>query len=166
MSKAKKYGIFITLTMLLSVVLLLIFFPSKGTASASGIKTYRVDEYLELMGKGQISELFENVDGESSTAYVLHYSAESDLDYRTLNTYAVYIPNAGGVSASELETAGPVFSRHLRLALTAKEQADNAVLCFSFYSDKEMAFRVYLDGKRMDMKVTDVDFHPSPSAEQ
>lgn len=166
MSKTKKYGIFIILTILLSVVLLLIFFPSKGAASASGVKTYGVDEYLEWVGKEQLSELFENMDDENNTAYVLHHSAESDLDYRTLNTYAVTSPNAGGVSASGLVTAGPVFGRHLRLTLEANGQADNGIFCLTIHSDKNMDFRVYLDGKRMDTKIAEVDFHPIPSAEQ
>lgn len=166
MSKTKKCGIFIILTILLLVVLLLIFFPSKGAASASGIKTYGVDEYLEWMGKEQLSELFENMDDENNTAYVLHHSAESDTDYQTMNTYAVYIPTIGGISASGLATAGPVFGRHLRLTLEANGQADNGVFCLTIHSDKNMDFRVYLDGKRMDTEIAEVDFNPLPSAKQ
>lgn len=157
---------FILLTILLLVVLLLIFFPGKGTASVSGIKTYGVDEYLNLMGKEQISELFENIGGENNTVYVLHHSAESDLDYRTMNTYAVYIPNAEGVSASELETVGPVFGRHLRLVLAAKEQAGNGIFCLTIHSDKNMDFRVYHDGKRMDTEIAEADFNLRPPAKQ
>lgn len=145
---------------------MLIFFPGKGAASASGIKTYGVDEYLERMGKEQLSELFENMDDENNTAYALHHSAESDIDYLTLNTYAVYIPNAGGVSASGLVTAGPVFGRHLRLTLEANGQVGNGIFCPTIHSDKNMDFRVYLDGKRMDTEIAEVDFNPLPSAKQ
>lgn len=166
MLKTKKRGMFIILTILLSAVLLLIFIPGKGAASASGMKTYGVDEYLEWMGKEQLSELFENMDGENNTVYVLHHSAKSGLDYRTMNTYAVYIPNAGGVSASGLETAGPVFGRHLKLMLEANGQAGNGIFCLTIHSDKNMDFRVYLDGKRMDTEIAEVDFNPLPSAKQ
>lgn len=166
MSKTKKFGIFIILAIFLSVVLLLIFFPSKGTTSASGVKTYGVDEYLEWMGKEQLSELFYNMDDENNTAYVLHHSAESDTDYRTMNTYAVYIPNAGGVSASGLVTAGPVFGRHLRLTLEANGQAGNGIFGLTIHSDKNMDFRVYLGGKRVNTEIKEVDFNPLPSAKQ
>lgn len=165
-SKSKMWAVWIALAVLSLVALSLLFFPGKGAASASGIKTYGVDEYLEWMGKEQLSELFENMDDENNTAYVLHHSAESDLDYRTLNTYAVYIPNAGGVSASGLATAGPVFGRHLRLTLEANGQVGNGIFCLTIHSDKNMDFRVYLDGKRMDTEIAEVDFNPLPSAKQ
>lgn len=164
-SKTKKFIIMIVFMVLLLVVLLFIFFPGKGTASASGIKTYGVDEYLEWMGKEQLCELFENMGSENNTAYVLRYSAESGLDGRTVCTYAVYVPSAAAVRAAGLETDGFVFDRDLKLLLESKKQAGGGIFCFTHYSDEKMDFSVTLDGKRIDTKITDVGFNPIPSTE-
>lgn len=164
-SKTKKFIIIIVFMVLLLVVLLFIFFPGRGTVSASGIKTYAVDEYLEWMGKERLSELFKNIGSENNTAYVLRYFAESSIDGRTVCTYAVYVPSAAAVRAAGLETDGSIFSRYLKLLLESKKQAGGCIFCFTHYSDKQMDFSVTLDGKRMDTKITDVDFNPIPSTE-
>ena len=163
-SKTKKFGIIIVIVLLLSVFL--IFIPGKGTASATGIKTFSEDEYLKLMGIESLSEMFENMDSEDNAAYVIQYSAESGLDYETANTYAVYVPSAGEVLAAGLETAGTVFHRYLRLMLEKNGQADNEVFCLTFHSDKKMDFRVFLDGKPLDTEIMEVDFNPLPSSKQ
>lgn len=159
-------AIIIIIFILLSITVFRIFCAGKGTASASGIKTFSEDEYLKLMGKESLSEMFENMEGENNTAYVLRYFAKSDLDYKTDNAYAVYVPCAGEVSPASLETAGSVSGRYLRLMLEESREDDNAVFCITFHSDKEIDFRVYIDGKRMNTEISDVDFNPIPSAKQ
>lgn len=117
------------------------------------------------MGVEQFSDLFQDVGDNYNTAYVLQYSGESNLDFKTISTYAVYVPGAGSASAVGLGTSGPVFSRHLKLDLDSTGQTGNDVYCITSHSDKEMDFRVYLDGKRIDTKIVDVDFNPIPSIE-
>ena len=145
--------------LVISAVLLL-FFPGSGSASASGILSLNTDEYVKAMGVEQFSDLFQD-----NMAYVLQYAGESNLDFKTTSTYAVYVPGAGSASAVGLGTSGPVFSRHLKLDLDSTGQTGNDVYCITSHSDKEMDFRVYLDGKRIDTKIVDVDFNPIPSIE-
>lgn len=165
-SKHKICAIIIIIIILLSIIVFGIFCAGKGTASASGIKTFSVDEYLKLMGKGSFSETFENMEGENNTAYVLRYSAKNDFDYKTVSAYAVYVPCAGEVSLASLETTDSVFGCYLRLMLEESGEAGNAVFCITFHSDKEMDVRVYIDGKRMNTEISDVDYNPIPPAKQ
>ena len=150
--------------LVISAVLLL-FFPGSGSASASGILSLNTDEYVKALGVEQFSDLFQDVGDNYNTAYVLQYAGESNLDFKTISTYAVYVPGAGSASAVGLGTSGPVFSRHLKLDLDSTGQTGNDVYCITSHSDKEMDFRVYLDGKRIDTKIVDVDFNPIPSIE-
>lgn len=158
-------AIIIIIIILLSIIVFRIFCAGKGTASASGIKTFSEDEYLKLMGKESLSEMFENMEVENNTAYVLRYFGKSDLNYKTVNTYAVYVPGAGEVSPASLENAS-LSGRYLRLMLEESGEAGNEVFCITFHSDKEMDFRVYIDGKRMNTEISDVDFNPIPYVKQ
>lgn len=166
MLKSKHKMCAIIIIILLLIIVFRVFCANKGTASPSGIKTFSEDEYLKLMGKESLSETFENMEGENNTAYVLRYSAKNDSDYKTVNTYAVYVPGAREVSPASLEITDSVFGCYLMLMLEESGEAGNAVFCITFHSDKEMDVRVYIDGKRMNTEILDVDYNPIPSAKQ
>lgn len=168
MKKQKSKVLYISLALaviLIIAVVLFLFFPGNGSASASGILTLNTDDYVNAMGAEQLSDLFKDMNSDYNTAYVLRHVGESILDFETACTYAVYVPGAGEASAIGLGTSGSVFSRHLNFKLEATGQEGEAVYCITSHSDKEMDFQVYLDGKKIDTRIIDVDFNPAPFIE-
>lgn len=152
------YTVFMFTAILIVPVILLFFFPVSG--SVSGIRTYGTDEYLKAMDKEELPELFVNTGGRYDIACVLRYTEEGDIGFPASAYYAVYVPGAGDSSAIGLETSGPVFRRYLKLNLDSGGQSGNSVFCLTFHSDKEMDFRVYLNGKKIDTAIMDVAFNP------
>lgn len=159
------YIVLIVLIALLILAVLIWRFSSNRFISASGVKTYEVDEYLDAMDQKQISEWFENIGGEYDTAYVLRHIEVSNLEFQTVYNYVIYVPSAGKDSVVGVGTSGSIFHHYLKLELDTDGQSGNIIFCITFYTDQEMDFKVYIDGKKINTEITDVDFNLIPFSE-
>lgn len=150
--------------LVLAVIIVDLVAGAGGDVSSSGIKRYDADEYLKAMNKEQITGWFEEAGSRSDTAYVLRHKGDSPLEYDAVYHYAVYIPGIGKDSMVGLGTAGLSLAPYLKLELEAGGQA-GTIFGITLHTNKKMGFRVYLDEKRINTEILDVDFDPLPAIE-
>ena len=137
---------------------------AQPVSSTTNYTTLSAGDYLSEMENPQVQEWFEQSGKELNTAYVLRYEEPGNPHHRTC--YAVYLPAVGEdyLSAGAGVSNGPLGSA-LEIHFDAGNQAGNLFLCAEVSSDKELGLKVYLNGKKVPVEITDVSFCPFPEEE-
>lgn len=131
------------------------------TSSTTSYTTLSVGNYLSEMEDSQVQEWFEQSGKELNTAYVLRYAEPGNPHRRTC--YVVYLPAVGEdyLSAGAGVSNG-LFGNALEIHFDAGNEAGNLLFCAEVSSDKELGLKVYLNGKKVPVEITDVSFCPFP----
>lgn len=147
----------IILVMFISLILFQVSTSSGGTATMETT----VEDYLESINEPRIAQWIEDCEKEPRTAYVLkYYKEEPDSEERV--RYLIYIPNA------KVESTGisdGIFGTTLRMEFESYDAAENVVLITRTGEDASKV-KIYLDDKKLDIEMEEVDFSPALSEQQ
>lgn len=151
-----KILLIVVLVPILLLVLLGMFsFSSFTTASAMNEAQVNIEQFE---GRPEIAAWIKACDEDPSKTYALRYQTENGEQKESY--YLIYRPLADSVRTS---IQSGLFSTNVEVNYHDSPDpagTGNQLTCITNYSNRFAGLKVFLDGKKIDCEITEVDYNP------
>jgi hypothetical protein len=154
-SLGKILLIVVLVPILLLVLLGMFSFSSFQSTSAMNTAQVNIEQFE---GRPETAAWIKACDEDPSKTYALHYQTESGEQKES--HYLIYRPSAGEARTG-LQSG--LFGTNIEVNYhdnTRPAGTENQLTCISNYSNKFAGLKVFSDGKKIDCKITEVDYNP------
>ena len=101
-------------------------------------------------------------DEDSSKTYALRYPSGQDDQKQTY--FLIYQPSENGIDSVNVDNSSGWFGSNVGVKINESpgENPDEYELIYvSYFSDKFAGLRLFINGKKTDCEITDVDYNPA-----
>lgn len=166
-NKDKALGKILIAVILIPVLLLVLLgifsFSSFGSGSSMNTVLLSIEDYKENYKEPmEIIAWINECDNDPSKVYALCYQTERGEQKET--HYLIYRPSAIKTDSVDTNNISGMFGMSVEVKFyetTGLSVDDNKLTCISNYSNKFTGLKVFVNGKRVDCEITEVDFNPA-----
>jgi hypothetical protein len=156
--KDTALGKVLILVILIPIVLMLLVgvFSFSGLSSSMDSGQLSVNDY---MGFPEIAAWLNKCDEDSSKTYTLRY--QSGHDDRKQTSYLIYRPSENGIDSVNVDNSTGLFSSNVEVRINespGENPDEHALIHVSYFSNKFAGLKLFINGKKTDCEITEVDF--------
>lgn len=159
--KDTALGKVLVLVILIPIVLMVLVgvFSFSGASSSMGSGQLSVNDYVDFP---EIVEWLNKCDEDSSKTYALRY--QSGYDDQKQTYYLIYQPSENGIDSVNVNNSSGLFGSNVEVRINESpgENPDEYELIYvSYFSNKFAGLKLFINGKKTDCEITEVDYSPA-----